>query len=590
MSSTTSLQWDLTTIFSGGDATSGQFQEHVNKLEKSINDLSSDVNDGVLTSMSFSDYFLTFQRLTAEVQEASAFISCLLSDDTRDQEAKKWKMVTVQLGSRLKAMEADFEHFLASLEDEEWRDLVQKPELDGLTFPMEERRERAKGKMDKQLEQLAESLSKDGYHGWNDMYSTLIGHIRVTVDGETLSVGQANTKLGSSDREEREKWSQALRKEWEKYEDVFAETLNHLGGFRLSLYEGRGWSDPLHEPLLINRMSEETLDSMWSAIEDVKPALVKFLERKKQMLGIEEMKMHDVSAPMGTTVSSETPFSTAIDQIERHFRKLSPIMADFARESAEKRWIEAEDRDFKGAGGFCTSFPISNQSRVFMTYNGTPSSVQTLAHELGHAYHQRAMGDMPYFSTRYSMSVAETASTLAEQLVADAAVQEAASEEERIALLDTKINRSAAFFMNIHARFLFEKRFYERRKTEWLSAGALKELMVEAQKEAYHDQLSEYDPYFWASKMHFFITRVPFYNFPYTFGYLFSLGILEHAKSAGSEFESAYIDLLKDTASMSVEDLSRKHLSKDLTDKQFWLDAAQPIVEDIEQFLKLTEA
>lgn len=212
-------------------------------------------------------------------------------------------------------------------------------------------------------------------------------------------------------------------------------------------------------------------------------------------------------------------------------------MADFAQMAFEKRWIEAEDRAGKRPGGFCTSFPASEQTRIFMTYSGTPSNIATLAHELGHGYHQYVMNDVNGLNQGYAMNVAETASTFAEMIVADASVKMAKTDEEKLTLLEDKVSRSIAFFMNIHARFLFEKQFYEERKQGMVSTDRLNELMVEAQKEAYCDNLSEYDPHFWASKLHFHITGVPFYNFPYTFGYLFSQGIYAYAQDYEGNFE-----------------------------------------------------
>jgi len=117
----------------------------------------------------------------------------------------------------------------------------------------------------------------------------------------------------------------------------------------------------------------------------------------------------------------------------------------------------------------------------------------------------------------------------------------------------------------------------------------IKELMKDAQTDAYGGALEEYHPLFWASKLHFYITGVPFYNFPYTFGYLFSLGIYAMAQEEGRGYEEKYIALLKDSASMPVEELAQKHLNVDLTKKDFWEKAVRMCVEDVEEFLALTE-
>jgi oligoendopeptidase F len=185
------------------------------------------------------------------------------------------------------------------------------------------------------------------------------------------------------------------------------------------------------------------------------------------------------------------------------------------------------------------------------------------------------------------MNVAETASTFAEMIVADASVKGTQNKAEKMALLDDKLQRSVAFFMNIHARFLFETRFYEERKQGMVAGKRLNELMVEAQEEAYQYSLSDYDPNFWASKLHFHKTGVPFYNFPYTFGYLFSLGIYAHAKEKDGSFEEDYIALLRDTGCMTVESLAKKHLDVDLTKPDFWEHAIQLCVDDVEEFISL---
>jgi oligoendopeptidase F len=114
--------------------------------------------------------------------------------------------------------------------------------------------------------------------------------------------------------------------------------------------------------------------------------------------------------------------------------------------------------------------------------------------------------------------------------------------------------------------------------------------MTEAQKDAYCDALSEYHPHFWASKLHFYKTGVPFYNFPYTFGFLFSAGIYAIALQEGAAFEERYIALLQDTGRMTVEQLAEKHLGADLTQPAFWEHAIALSVEDVRQFLELTES
>jgi oligoendopeptidase F len=189
------------------------------------------------------------------------------------------------------------------------------------------------------------------------------------------------------------------------------------------------------------------------------------------------------------------------------------------------------------------------------------------------------------------MNLAETASTFNEHLVTDAALEAADDKEQRLSLLNTKLQEGFVMFCNIRARFLFDMSFYEERKKGTVSKERLNELMVEAQKEAFGDILADdgYHPLFWASKLHFYETEVPFYNFPYTFGYLFAGGLYDLAKKEGTAFAEPYKSLLADTGSMMTEDLARKHLEVDLTDEKFWHDAVGRVLVDIEPFIKMTE-
>jgi oligoendopeptidase F len=481
---------------------------------------------------------------------------------------------------------------LLAIPEGDWQALLESEYFAPLVFPLEERRRRATEKLEPEQEMLVGDLAVDGYHAWSSLYSTLIGRITIPFekDGKEvqLSVGQAHNLMGDEDRAVRarvfEKWEEAFAKDAE----LIGAALNHLAGFRIQLYKHRGWNSVLQEPLDYNRMQAQTLDVMWEVITKNKAAFVQYLERKAKLLGVEKLSWFDVYAPVGTT-ASKMSYDEGAQFIVEQFGRFSPKMADFAVKAFEGAWIEAEDRPGKRPGGFCTSLPTKKESRIFMTYDGSASAVSTLAHELGHAYHQHVMNDLPMLVQGYAMNVAETASTFAEMIVADAALRHAGSDEERIVLLDNKLGNAIAFFMDIHCRFLFETRFYDERKKGLVSVERLNELMEEAQKEAFCGTLEQYHPYFWASKLHFYSTSVPFYNFPYTFGYLFSAGVYARAMEEGTAFEEKYAALLQDTGRMQVEDLAQKHLGVDLTRPEFWQSAVDLALADVEAFLKLTE-
>ncbi|MFC4355705.1 M3 family oligoendopeptidase [Chryseomicrobium palamuruense] len=588
------LVWDLETFFPGG-SDSPQLAAHLDQVEEKIASFEADLPH-LQTPQSASvagEMLAVIERLkdvATNLSEAGATIGCFLAQDTTDKKAALLQGRTSSLGARLGTILMTIQQKWSQTDADVWQQLLASSELQEFEFILNEWKEKAAKKLSQEEEALITSLGVDGYQGWGQLYDLLIADMKVevNVEGEIkkLSIGQASNLYSHPKAEVRKAVKDALEAAFTEKEEFFAKTLNHLAGFRLAVYKKRRWDHVLEEPLAINRMSKDTLDAMWGAISDGKAPFVNYLTKKAEILGTEKIHWHDMDAPIGESAKT-MDYQQGAEFILKHFKAFGPELESFSRRAFENGWIEAEDRDNKRPGGFCTGMPVSQESRIFMTYSGSMSNVSTLAHELGHAFHSYALKPVHWLNRQYAMGVAETASTFAEMIVADAAVAEATSKEEKAALLEDKIQRSVAFFMNIHARFLFETRFYEERKKGVVSSTRLNELMAEAQEEAYAGALADTHPHFWASKLHFYITGVPFYNFPYTFGYLFSLSIYAKAKEEGSAFEDKYIALLRDTAVMSVEDLAKKHLNEDITKKDFWAKGIALCHKDVEEFLSL---
>jgi oligoendopeptidase F len=594
--STYSLTWDLDVFFQGG-SDSSEFRNFLDEIKEALKRFNQLVNDwnssSVLSEISsFESLLENLQKSSQMLSQAGAFVSCLQAQNTEDDKANELRGLVATLRAQLNTILTNFDDKITQIYDKDWDKLLKEKEINELEFVLNERRLKAKEKLSKDQESLLNALSVDGYHGWGELYDSLVSKVKIPFkeNGELreLSVGQAHNKFSDSNREVRKEVFQKWEEAWDDKADLFASTLNHLSGFRLSVYKQRGWDEVLKEPLSYNRMKKETLDTMWQVISDYKQPLVDYLQRKADLVGVDKLSWYDLDAPVGD-LNSHFNFDEGAEFIIKHFGDFGDQLAGFTEKAFEDSWIEAEDRAGKRPGGFCTGFPLSSQSRIFMTYSGTPSNVSTLAHELGHAFHSYALKDVHPLRRGYAMNVAETASTFAEMIVSDASVKNATNDQEKLTLLEDKVQRSVALLMNIHSRFLFETRFYDERKNGLVGKQRLNEIMLEAQKEAYGNALEEYHPLFWASKLHFFITGVPFYNFPYTFGYLFSLGIYAQALKEGKGYEEKYMALLRDTGSMNVEELALKHLNVDLTQRDFWEAGVKLCIKDVEEFLEMTK-
>ncbi|MGY3778821.1 M3 family oligoendopeptidase [Isobaculum melis] len=598
---TYSETWDLETIFAGG-TTSADLQERMNQLKAELalfeqHVVAWDAQQDKPDYQQFAALLALKETVTFGFRQCLNFVNCCASANVSDKNATKLAGLLASLNSEYLTAWTLLIKKIGGLSESEFNQLLTSEQFEPIAFVLKETREKAQALLNEPEEVLLNALNIDGIHAWGEHYGRIVNLIQFPfkeADGTIsyLSAGQAQNKMmDDPDAAVREQMFESWEASWKASAPLFADTLNHLAGSRLTDYKAHGVEDYLEEPLSYNRMSKETLDAMWETITKNKAAFKPFFDRKASLLGKEKLAWQDVAAPV--IVGDATPqvysFDEAAAFIIKQFGKFGDKMAQFAQSAFEKAWIEAEDRPGKRPGGYCTTFPESGESRIFMTFGGSPGNVSTLAHELGHAFHGHVLRELPALNRDYAMNVAETASTFAEMIVADATVKEATSTAEEINLLDNKIENATTMFFNIHARFIFESNFYEERKNGVLSEDQLCDLMEAAQKESYLDMLSSYHPHFWASKLHFYKTNLSFYNFPYTFGYLFSLGIYARSLEEGKGFEEKYIALLQDTAAMTTEELAMKHLGVDLTKPDFWQAGIDLVLEDVARFMAITD-
>lgn len=595
MSKTYNPVWDLDSAFPGGTS-SPQFAAELESLNREIPAMKQSfaalaASDTAALAKGINEA----QALAERIMTCSAFSYCLVSANTEDKDALlnagKTNLLWAQFNDILVMMGKK----LSEMSDETWQSFIALPELQDIVFGLTERRRQAKELLPIEQEMLINALSVNGYEEWGSLYDRIVAQVKISsADAEgtvsELSAGQALNRLSDADAGVRNELLKSWESAWQALSDLGALELNALVGYRLSLYKARGWDDFMKEPLEMNRMTAATLDAMWSTISANKAKLVAYLRRKKELLGVEQLSWADFGAPLSLSGKGKTySYGEAAEFVIEQFGAFSPKMAAYAEEAIDKRWVEAENRPHKGIGAYCTGFASKNEERVFMTFDGTIGSVSTLAHELGHAFHSRAMQGLPMLAQDIGMSVAETASTFAEIVVANASLAQAQDDWEKLSLLEDKINRAASMMMNIHARFIFETNFTRERMSRQISAPEINEMMLAAQKEAYENALDIWHPTFWLSKGHFHGTGVPFYNYPYTFGFLFANGIYAQALKSEGNFEDRYIELLRHTGSMEVEELAKKFLDADLSQADFWQDAIDVALADFDEFMALSE-
>jgi pepF/M3 family oligoendopeptidase len=595
-----SLNWDLDSILPNPQTPA--FSAHLDQFKVDLTAL-ADASDQLpaITAAGaaavWGPFVETLSTTLARNEDLNAFVGCHSAVDAENKEYQRVEGVLASLSPLRQRVLANVELAFSGVEPAAFERFISgDASLQKLKFVLEECRRNAALRLPKEQEQLANELAVDGAMAWSRLYDRLSGELRVEVmeRGVVVKKSPGQVQFDMPERSVRQNNFYAFSKAWATLADTCADALNHLSGARLTKYKRLG-VDHLAAPLRLNRMTRETLDAMWGTINDKRHCLLPYLDRKAKLMGLPKLAMYDLFAPLPTSLGekpqSELSYPEAVDLVSETFTQFSPDLGDFAKHAFREKWVEAENRGGKRQGAFCTGIPTKKQTRVFMTYTGSADSMSTLAHELGHAYHSWVLREQPFLLQDYPMNLAETASTFAEAVVGEKRLAAASSVNEELGMLDQMLGDSVAFLMNIHSRFVFEDRFHIARAKGELTPAELSELMLTAQKETYLNALADdgWYPDFWISKLHFYIHGWPFYNFPYTFGYLLSNGLYSMAAEGDPQFPERYRKFLIATGCQLTEDAVQSSLGYDLRKPDFWARSIEVIAKRVERFVKLAD-
>jgi len=592
--------WDMTPYFV--EFRGGDYRAFRTELDADVAALLERIRAlGALSTATLPEWtelLVRLERVSARTSHLAGYLGCLGAADSRDEEVAAENASAAAARAEYEKVFVLVRAALGDASDADFEALCGADALAGAGYFLARLRESARLKMEPELEELASDLAVTGMNAWGRLYDQLSGQLEfeLRVPGkppETTPVAVTRSLLESPDADVRRAALEGSNAAWASVGDVTAASLNAIAGTRHALYARRGVESFLQPALFDAGITRTTLDTLLETVEQRAGVARDYLRRKAAILGRERLGFQDLMAPLPVESHERIPYADAQARVASAFARMYPDLAAFAADAFERQWIDWEPRPGKRPGGFCSTSPWINESRVFITYNETLGDLSTLAHELGHAFHGSVMREMRPWSRRYPMTLAETASTFAEQLVIDAVLDDPdAPPAQRALILDARMQDAATFLLNIPMRFYFEQAFYEERLHGEVSVTRLKELMEDAQRRCYGDALAEdeLDPWFWASKLHFYITGTSFYNFPYTFGYLFSMGIFARARSEGAAFLPRYESLLRLTGSDTAEGVARASLDVDLEAPDFWNASIDLIDADARRFEDAADA
>ena len=593
--------WNMTNVYPSLD--SPEFQADFDRLVKIIADLTAYFEGPVQQAGPQADPAVQAQvagELITRLNEAQllastlrAYLNGFTSVDSLNTEARRLESRFQAQAARLDELNTRFRTWTGRVAEHLPEIIAQNETAQAHAFALQEAAERSRYLMSPAEEALAAELSLSGGHAWNKLQGNLTSQMTVDfeLDGQARKLGMpALINLRSHpDESVRRRAYEAENQAWGTVREALTAAMNGIKGEAITLNERRGRPDALHAALEMARIDRETLDAMLSAMVDSFPAFRSYFKAKAARLGKEKLAWWDLFAPVGTQERSYTWEETRQFILE-NFAGFSDDLVGLAQRAFEERWIDAEPRPGKRGGAFCMGVPGVKQSRVMTNFDGSLDQVSTVAHELGHAYHNHCIykaGKTP-LQSRTPMTLAETASIMNETIVQQAALARAENPQEELGILETALIGDSQVIVDIYSRFLFEREVFERRAKAELSADELNEIMSWAQKESYGDGLDEryLQPYMWTWKPHYYFADLSFYNFPYAFGLLFGVGLYAIYQQRGEAFIADYQNLLASTGENTAADLAAR-FGIDIRQKDFWASSLKVIEGRIERYVSL---
>lgn len=587
MAHTDATTWDLEPLLPGGPAGEA-FEAEYQHITTTLTALAvaAEALPAEPDPTAFAALLLAFEQLSPRIDQLFTFTACHAAADAQGKAALRAELRMSDLGAIYGRFWVVPNARLARMPEAGFVALLATPGIAHMRGMLEEKRRLGKLRLPEGEEALANELAKDGIAAWGSFYDVESGALKVTLDRgkgpETLSPGQAVIVLHHPDKAVRDGAFAAIQAAWRGIGGRCATALSHITGTRISLNDRRKL-DELEDALAASRIERRTLEALVEAARGANPLIQRYFAAKARLLGLPALGWADVNAPVGEAAGSFR-YDAAQEMVVDQFEVFSPAMAEFARRAFRERWIEVEDRPGKRGGGFCAEAPVLHQSRIFMTWGDTERSVGTLAHELGHAFHNEVLYRLPPSQRRLPMTLAETASTFGEALVREAARARVQGRAQRLALLDASLQDATAFLANIPARFELERALYRMRRQGPLEADALEAECKAIFSRWYQPGVVEVDATFWQSKLHFYIASISFYNFPYLFGFLFSALVYEFYRPLGAAGAPGYERLLARTGDDAAERIAKEELGLDLGDPATWARALAGVERDVADF------
>ncbi len=601
MTTQTPPRWDLTNVYPS--LSSKEYSADFEKLNSLLSGMETLIKEKAAITTDSNDV-PTLATLALELTERynaillvagtlRAYIESFVSTDSYNKEALRKESEFDQVAMKINQLETQLLAWIGRVALHLPEMFKAAPALEAHRYFLEDSARQSRYLMSEAEEMLAAELSLSGSTAWSKLQGMLTSQAsaEVEVDGEVKKLpSPALINLRSHpDGEVRKRGYEVEDKLWTTLKVPLAAALNGIKGEVNVLNRRRGREDAVHSAIDAAHIDRQSLEAMLGAMRDSFPMFRRYFKAKAKLLGKEKLPWWDLFAPVGE-IKSDYTFVEAKEIILGNFGRFSPELEAFAANAFKHNWIDAEQRDGKRGGAFCMDVPGVGESRILCNFDGSFDQISTMAHELGHGFHndcavKAGKTEIQKFTP---MTLAETASIMCETIVTSALMKEVTNPQQELAILESQLNGDSQVIVDIYSRYLFEKEVFERREKSELNADEICEIMENAQKATYGDGLDEryLQKWMWTWKPHYFYAGLSFYNFPYAFGLLFATGLYAIYQQRGAEFVPDYINLLASTGEAPAADVAAR-FGIDIRTRKFWEDSLKVCEKRVERYCEL---
>ncbi len=597
--------WQLDSIFPGLDSSEfnlakTELKTRVELLEAFIDERDIRAQQGAevtpQTGELLDELLSRLNDLYRDFSTLNAYLTGFISTDAFNDRARAEASLLRPLSSRLSVMNKRMSAWVGSFDPDA---LIAGSEIArDHAYTIRKSALQAEHLLSDEAEAVVSGLEPTSGSAWARLHSDLVSRTAIRTllpghDDAEYTLSELRNLQSDPERDLRRAAYDAELTLLGQNDVAFAAAMNSIKGQVNELSSRRGWQRPLDEALFANAITDQSLSALQQACRERFPVLRHYLGAKARLLGLDKLAWYDLRAPLqlGGSVkrySWDDAQALVIDAFGRYSDKL----ADYAKTTFSAGWIDVPPRKGKRNGAFCMPVLGVKESRIMLNFGGQLDDVFTLAHELGHGYHNACQFEAERTPLQKStpMTLAETASIFCETIVVNALLEQA-DDRETLAILEQDLLSTTQLVIDIDSRFRFEQTVFERRRERELSIDELNGVMLQAQAETYGEAL-EADArhrYMWAHKGHYYSTGRSFYNFPYTFGMLFGLGLYKRYQDEPDAFRANYDDLLASTGMDEAAPLAAR-FGIDIEDVEFWRGALSLAEARTERYEALAKA